>query len=286
MKKKQIYSKLVLIAFGTLLMGIGVKWFYDSSELVTGGFSGISIMLKSVSLKWTETGLPLWLTTLLLNIPLFMVCYKKMGKTYFWMSLFGMICLSVWLLVLPDVQLEKPDLLLASTYGGAISGLGLGLILRNEASTGGVDLLASMLHEIFPGYSIAQIMQVLDGMILLTGAALFGVEKALYALLAVMVTAKLSDFVVEGVHFSKIAYIVSAKHELISEQIMSELKRGVTAFDAQGMYQREHRVMLMCAVPKKELVRLKKIVLNCDANAFIMIVESKEVLGEGFRQNH
>ena len=287
MKLKCNLSEVIsylLIALGTIFMAIGVKNIYDVAQLVTGGFTGISIILKGMTEAYSGAVIPLWFTNFLLNIPLFMVALYMKGMHYLKKSIFGTIFLSVWLYILPDIPLIRNDILLTVIFGGMISGFGIGIVLRAGGTTGGVDLLATLIHYKLPHYSVTQIMQVIDAIIIFLGAYLFGLNRALYAILAVFITVKVSDSVIEGWKYSKAAYIITEKYEMISSEIMERLERGVTALDAVGMYSREEKDVLFCVVSKKEIVKLKDLIYELDKNAFVIITDAREVLGEGFIQ--
>ena len=176
------------------------------------------------------------------------------------------------------------DLLLTALFGGIVSGLGTGIVFLFQATTGGTDMLAALLQRIpmLRHYSIAQIMQVLDAMVVVLGAAVFGIRYALYALIAIYAVAKVSDGFLEGLHFSKQAYVISDHYEEIAQAIMTRMERGVTAMDAVGMYSGQHKKMLFCVVSKKEIVVLREIVAEFDKKAFLIVSDVKEVFGEGF----
>lgn len=276
----------LFIIIGTMLLAFGIINFYDSSGLVTGGFTGISIMIKGMSEPVFGFGIPLWFTNFVLNVPLFIIAGKKRGGKFLRKTFLGSVLLSVWLGVLPELNLVQQDLLLSSVYGGLLSGVGIGLVLLSDATTGGVDLLSTLLHDKWRQYSVVQLMQVIDALIIAAGASVFGVHKALYAILAIYITTRISDFIIEGWKFSKVVYIISGESEKIAGTIMKELERGVTAIEAYGMYSKCEKQMLYCVVSKKELVLLKDIIKAIDLHAFVIVSEAKEVLGEGFSENH
>lgn len=279
-------KEYLFILIGTMLLAFGIINFYDSAGLVTGGFTGISIMIKGMSESLFGFGIPLWFTNLLLNIPLFIIAGKKKGSRFLKKTVLGAVLLSVWLGVLPMMDLVHQDLLLSSVYGGLLSGTGIGLVLLSDATTGGVDLLSTLLHDKWRQYSVVQIIQVIDALIIAMGASVFGMHKALYAILAVFITTRISDFIIEGWKFSKVVYVISAESEKIAATIMTEMERGVTAIEAYGMYSKSEKQMLYCVVSKKELVILKDIIKTIDLHAFVIVSEAKEVLGEGFSENH
>ena len=172
--------------------------------------------------------------------------------------------------------------MLAAVFGGVLCGLGIGLVLSSGATTGGTDMLASVLQRCFPVYSVAQIMFVLDGFIILAGAFLFGIPSALYAVTSVYVTSRLSDAIVVGARYAKSVYIISSKPEAVAQAVFDEVNRGVTGLTGRGMYTGADKLVLFCVVSKKEIVRLKECVYKVDNNAFVIVSEAQEVHGEGF----
>lgn len=276
MKKRPAYVDYLLIVLGSFIIGFAIKNMYDPVSLVTGGVSGISIIVKEV---WD---IPLWLTNTLLNIPLFCVAVKVKGWRFIKKTLVATLALSVSLYLLPETTFLTEDVFLASLFGGLVTGVGTGLVFICHATTGGTDMLAALIQRKMKHYSIAQIMQVLDGLVVLAGATVFGIQYALYALIAIYAVAKVSDGMIEGLKFSKQAFIISEKSGEIAEAIMKEMDRGVTALEAVGMYSGEAKRMLFCVVSKKEMVQLKEIVEAYDPSAFVIVNDAREVVGEGF----
>lgn len=276
MKRRPEYVDYLLIILGSFVIGFAVKNMYDPVSLVTGGVSGIAIIFKQV------LDIPLWVTNTVLNIPLFLAAVKIKGWNFIKRTLVATVALSVSLYVLPEMAFLTEDVFLASLFGGLITGVGTGLVFICHATTGGTDMLAALIQRKMKHYSIAQIMQVLDGLVVLAGASVFGIQYALYALIAIFAVAKISDNMIEGLKFSKQAFIISEKSQEIAECIMKEMERGVTALDAVGMYSGLGRQMLFCVVSKKEIVRLKEIVEEHDSGAFVIVNDVREVVGEGF----
>ncbi len=281
--QKRPWMAWLMIVAGTGLMGVGIKSIYDPISLVTGGFTGISIIVKELSGNVIEGGIPLWLTNLALNIPLFLLALRIKGKRFIGRTAVATVLLSAWLYVLPDIDLVAGDYTLAAVFGGVTNGVGIGMILLAKATTGGTDLVAALIQHKLRHYSIAQIMQVLDGLIVLFGLYLFGVQPALYAIVSIFIVSKLSDALMEGFKFSKAAFIITKHYDQVAKTIMKELNRGVTGLDARGMYSGEEKCMLYCVVSKKEIVELKELVLDIDRDAFVIVTDAREVLGEGFQ---
>ena len=279
--KKPWYMEYLLIIVGTALMATAITSCFDAAGLVTGGFSGISILVKAGTKSLYGNGIPLWVTNLVLNIPVFLLAAKIKGIAFVKKALLGDLSLTVWLAVLPAWKLSG-DFLLVALYGGLLQGVGIGLVFLGGGTTGGTDLLAAIIQNFMRHYSIAQIMQFVDGAVVLVGMYVFGVERALYAIIAVYLVTKVSDGIIEGLKFSKSVYIITEKPDEVSRMVMEDLDRGITGISAKGMYSGQDKLMLFCVVGKKELVHLKEMIDEIDPNAFVIVGDEREVHGEGF----
>ena len=279
--KKPWYMEYLLIIVGTALMATAITSCFDAAGLVTGGFSGISILVKAGTKSLYGNGIPLWVTNLVLNIPVFLLAAKIKGIAFVKKALLGDLSLTVWLAVLPAWTLSG-DFLLVALYGGLLQGVGIGLVFLGGGTTGGTDLLAAIIQNFMRHYSIAQIMQFVDGAVVLVGMYVFGVERALYAIIAVYLVTKVSDGIIEGLKFSKSVYIITEKPDEVSRMVMEDLDRGITGISAKGMYSGQDKLMLFCVVGKKELVHLKEMIDEIDPNAFVIVGDAREVHGEGF----
>ena len=273
---KSPFRDYILILIGASIMGFAIKNIYDPIGLITGGASGVAIILKK------QFGVPLWLTNTAINIPLFAAAAKLKGWSFIKRTLLATVTLSVSLYVIPEMPFLMDDLFLTALFGGLITGAGAGIVFACQATTGGTDMLAAIIRRWLPHYTLAQILQVLDAAIVLIGAGIFGVTYALYALIAIYAVSKVSDGIIEGMKYSKVAYIISDKSEEIAAAILKELERGVTALDARGMYSGNRKDVLFCVVSRKEIAQLKELVVGHDAQAFVIVSDAREVLGEGF----
>ncbi len=277
MNRRTPVMDYILMVVGSFIMGFAIKNIYDPAGLVTGGVSGVAIILKDMA------GIPLWCTNTMLNIPLFLASLKMKGWSFIKRTFLATAALSVSLYVIPEMALmPRDDMLLTALFGGLISGVGTGLVFMAQSTTGGTDMLAALMQKSMPHYSISQIMQVLDAMVVLAGAAVFGIRPALYALIAIYGLARVSDGMLEGLKFSKMVFIISEQCEAIASGIMNEMSRGVTGLDATGMYSQKRRQMIYCVVSKKEISQLKELVREHDKKAFVIVSDVREVLGEGF----
>ena len=174
------------------------------------------------------------------------------------------------------------DYMLAALFGGAFTGIGMALVLKAGATTGGTDMVAAIIQSHMRHYTVVQVMQVLDAAIVILGLYVFGLRPTLYAVVSIFVSTKISDAFLEGFKTSKAAFIITNRYEEVAEQLMDELDRGVTGLHAQGMYTEEKKCVLYCVVSRKEIVRVKEIVNDVDSSAFVIVSDVREVLGEGF----
>lgn len=280
--KKPVGLDYLMIIVETGLMSLAINSVFDAAGMVTGGFSGIAIIIKAWTKNLIEGGIPLWVTNCVLNLPLFVIAWKVRGFSFIKRAILGEISLSVWLAIQPVWNLAGNDLLLSALYGGVIQGVGIGLVFLGGGTTGGTDMMAAIIQKFLKHYSIAQIMQVIDAMVVLVGMYVFGVHKALYAIIAVYLVTKVSDGLIEGLKFSKAAYIITGKPKEISDMIINDLDRGVTGINARGMYSGQDKLMLFCVVNKKEIIMLKEKVDKIDPDAFVIVTDAREVHGEGF----
>ncbi len=278
LNRRPLWVDVILMVVGTGLMGLAIQCIYDPVGLVTGGFTGVAIIAKYL----TKGAVPLWLTNLVLNVPLFFLAALIKGKKFVARTAVATVLLSAWLYVIPLWDLAEGDYVLSAIFGGVISGVGMGMVLLAHATTGGTDMLAALIQHKLRHYTIMQIICVIDGIIVAVGIYSFGVKAALYAIVAIYVTSKVSDTLTEGMKYSKAVFIVSDHYKEISDAIMTQMDRGVTGLNGVGMYSGDEKCMLYCVVSKKEIVVLKEIILNIDNNAFVIVTDAREVVGEGF----
>lgn len=279
---KKIIWKLVKIIFGTLLMAMAVNFVYEPMNMVTGGISGLAIAIKEMTKRYVEGGLPVWLTNISINIPIFLWGYFVKGKKFLGYTFFANICFSLFLMLLPVSPLAQKDYFLAMIIGGGMTGVGLGLVFAAGYSTGGTDLLSSILHKYFKMYSVATILFVLDAIIILTGALIFGIYNTIYAVLAVFSTTWIMDNILSGLKVGKQIWIISESYQKISEGIIEQIDRGVTCLEGKGMYSGDSKKVLLCVVGKRQILPVVQIVRQIDSSAFVIIQDAREVMGEGF----
>lgn len=281
-KRIEAFRKYLIIVVGSFLMALAINLIYEPLGLVTGGLSGLAIVVKDITQIIWKGGVPVWLFTTIVNIPLFIVSVKILGLRTMLNVFIGTVTLIIALFIIPIYDFGFNDMLLSSVVGGAISGVGLGMVFSVSASTGGTDLLATLIHRYKRHISVPFILTFIDGAIILIGALVFGIGNALYAIIAVFISAKVSDGILEGLKFAKMAYIISDEYDKIAKEIMTTLDRGVTGLSSTGMYSNIDRKMLFCVVSKKEIVKITEIAKKIDPKSFVIVNDVREVMGEGF----
>jgi len=275
---KSELKNYLIIMVGITILAIGINVYYSPQHLVTGGISGLAIILDYVF------SIPLWLTNVIVNIPLFIVGIKIKGMDFAKKSIFGAAYVSVALWYTSFIPPVQSDLLISSVFGGLFIGTGVGLVLRSSASTGGTDLLAIIIKHYLKKVPINQIMMCIDGMIILVGLFVFGVEKAMYALISIFIVSKVVNTLVEGVNYSKEVHIISEKSNEIAQELMRHLNRGITSINGKGVYTGKSKDILYIVCSTEELIELQRIVKEVDKEAFIIINDVREVVGRGFTQ--
>ncbi len=280
--EKEVFNRFFRIILGTGLLAFSVKCVYDPCGLVIGGFSGIAIIVRKLTQGIIDGGIPLGITTFLLNVPFFIISWFKMGKAFVKRTVVATFFLSTWLMILPEYSLTEKDYMLTAIAGGFIGGAGIGMVLSVGTTTGGTDMVATLVQQKIPYISVAQLMIAVDGLIVLSSSWLFGVFSIIYAGISLFIQGKVSDALVLGVHFAKSVFIITNNPKEISEIVLEKLNRGITSIEVMGEYTKEKKKMLYCVVSKKEIIKLKQIVNQCDNRAFVIVTEAKEVVGEGF----
>lgn len=282
LNKNEIKNSLLEILetlIGAFIMAIAVSLFLLPNELSSGGFSGIATILYYLF------KLPVGTTIMVLNIPLFVLSTLKIGKRFLVKSLIGTISLSIFIDILAKINPLTNDKILACVYGGILTGLGTALILRAHSSTGGSDLAGNLIKEYKPMARTGNLITLIDGVIVMLNVIfLKKIEIGLYSSITIYLMGKMIDIIFEGIYFTKLVFIISDKSEKISETIRKNVKRGVTGIYGKGLYTNKEKLVLMCALGRKELAELKSKIKEIDPNAFLIITNSREVVGTGFKE--
>ena len=266
------------ILVGAVILAVGMNMFMIPNMLAPGGISGFAVVLYHLF------QLPVGLTIILLNIPLFIVGYLVLGSRVVLQSLLGTVLFSIAVeATAPFLPAATDDLLLASVYGGVVMGVGVGLVFRYRGSTGGTGLLSLILAKA-KGISPGQAMFWGDIVVLASAVFVFGGEAAMYAALALFVSVKVIDAILEGLGLAKSVIIITDQGEKINKRLLYELGRGVTWLEGHGGYTKETREVLLCVVARQQTAQLKGIIHQVDPDAFVIIGNATEVHGEGFKK--
>lgn len=282
--KNRKFIDAIFIVVGTFLLALPVNMIYDPLKMVMGGFGGLSIIIKYV-LEHFGVFAPVWLTNILLNIPVFIVSYFLLGKDFVAKTLFGAVSFAIWLYIIPTKDIVGGDYLLAIAFGGILDGFGIGLVFLTNSTSGGTDMVSAIIHKFLKHYSVPTILMFVDGLIVISGVFALGFRNAMYGILTIYIFTKVSDAMLEGVKFGKMVYIISDHHQAIAQSILVDIDRGVTSISARGMYAGKDKNMLFCVVNKKEIVALKEVIARIDPSAFVIVSDVREVFGEGFGEH-
>lgn len=264
------------ILLGTFLLAASVVWFFDAVGVVVGGVSGIAIIIKATM------DVPMWIINIAFNIPLFIAAYKILDIGMFFRTVLGTVLLTIWLGILPYVNLLTGNLFVDMLAGSVLMGAGLGLIFVSNSSSGGGDLLATLINRKLRHLSIPKIMAVIDIVIVLAGAQVFGVDKIMYSIIGIFVLTRVSDMIIEGPNRAKLLYIISEKKEDVVKYVVETMERGATYIGIEGAFTHKSGKMIMCVVSGKEMVKLKQIIYKLDENAICFVGDIREAFGEGF----
>ncbi|WP_286672865.1 YitT family protein [Anaeromonas gelatinilytica] len=268
------------IAMGTVIMAISLNMFLEPNMIAPGGVSGFGIVIQKV----TNGFLKVYVTNLLINVPLFIIGVVTLGKAFGAKTLYATLTLSFFIRVLPK-NIATTNLLLASIFGGLLIGMGIGMVFKFGGTTGGTDLAGAILHKYIPSLSIAKLMMVIDFMVVVfAGLVDQKLDTALYSTIALYILVKVIDEIMEGLSYSKAFLIISEKPEEIGEAILKEIDRGATILKGKGMYTGLDRDALLCVVNRAVITKLKELIHKLDNRAFVMLTDIHEVLGEGFKK--
>lgn len=267
---------LVPLSVGSLLMALSVNAFLVPLKLAEGGVIGVGILL------FHKFGVPLWVTTLLLNIPILALGVKVKGWNLLWKTLVGVGAFSAALAVTTGVEPVTDQVVLAIVFGGALMGIGLGLVLRSGGTTGGTEVLAIIGHQKF-GLSVGSMVMAVDALVLLTAGLLFSKEAAMWSAITLVISSKVVDLVQEGFYAAKGITIITAEPQEIAHCIMDRVERGCTILPGTGAWTGQPRGVLYVVAQRGELTVIKSIVHSLDPKAFVVVADVHEVLGEGFR---
>lgn len=278
-KMKNIIIEIIGIMLGAAIMAFGVSLFLLPNQLSSGGFSGIATLLYYLF------KLPMGTTILVLNIPVFILSMFKIGKKYFIKSLIGTASLSIFIDFFEKFEPLTNDKVLACIYGGIIIGIGTAIVLKVNGSTGGSEMVSHLINHYNSEIRTGNAIVIIDAIIIALNVIFFkNLEVGLYSAIAIYLMGKMIDIIFEGIYFTKMIVIISSKGEEIAKGIEQNIQRGVTGLYGKGMYTNKDKLILICAAPRRDVGRLKEMVKQIDPHSFIIISNSREVLGEGFKR--
>ncbi|MBQ8159841.1 MAG: YitT family protein [Clostridia bacterium] len=273
------YRKLILeyaqLVTGCFLGGLAYPLFMTPNNIAPGGLTGVATILHHLF------GWPIGMVSLLLNIPLFLLGFKEISGRFVLRSLIAMGLFSLFIDILPFGAMTM-DPLLGTLFGGILLGVGLGLILRSGATTGGTDMMAKLLHRKIQFLSVGAILFGLDCIVIMAAGIFIGANEALYALINIYVSSKIIDYVIIGITANKACYVMSDSWDVISRRILHEMERGATLLRAKGAWSGQERPVIMSVISRTELPQLKQIVMEEDEAAFMIVTDAIEATGEGF----
>ena len=277
-KFKQILKEIIETILGALIMAAGVSLFLLPNQLSSGGIAGVATIFYYL------LNIPMGTVIIAINIPLFLFSMYKVGKMFFLKSTLGTVAMSVFIDLLDKIEPLTNDRFLACIYGGILLGLGTTLLLKAESSTGGSDLISYIAKKYKPTVRSGNIIVIIDIIIIALNVIFFKeIEIGLYSAIAIYIMGKIIDIFFEGINFTKLMIIVSNKSEEIAKQIDQKVARGSTGLYGKGMYTNENKLILMCAAYRKDVARIKIIAKEIDPKSFIVITNSREVVGQGFK---
>ena len=269
---------IVYTVIGSTLFALGFALFLVPNNINTGGVSGLAMILRKL-LGFGSVGA----LTMAINIPLFLLGGAKIGKQFFWGSLIGMVVSSVMIDVFGYIPVSPSETMIGALYGGVLCGAGLGMVFVAGASTGGSDIMVRLLKKKYRNVPIGRISIMFDAtVVLLTGLVFQDISKALYSGIVVFVCGQVIDAVVYRFDYSRVALIISKEHEAVVKAIDRKLERGATYLHGAGSYTKQDMEVVLTVVRKGQLAELKELVMDVDPNAFVIVQEAHQVLGDGF----
>lgn len=277
----EILWESVMVLVGTALFAYGTYYFITPSNIAPGGVSGISIMVNY------GLGVPVGLTSAVINLPLLVIGWRRLGREFLLKTLLSVAAFTIiYDYVLTPLQLPVygGERLMASLFGGVLTGAGLGIVFYFSGSTGGTDVVSKLLHQRFPHIQLGRAMMIVDLVIITASTLVFrSIESALYAIITIFVMSQVIDVVVYSSDKGKLLYIFSEQYEAVTREILEQMDRGVTLLHGEGGFTRSDRRVILCALRTSEYHRVKKIVRRIDPDAFVIVADSSEIMGEGFK---
>lgn len=278
-KNMNFVFDVIIIFIGCLISSLGVNLFLTHAQLLSGGATGIALILEY--LTDFQSGYSLFI----INLPLFLLSYKKLSKDFTLYSAIGMVSLSLSLILTKPFAsyINVNDILLYCIYGGVLCGIGYGLVFLRNGSTGGADIITMLIRKKYSNFNIGAVGFSINLLIVIIGALIFGIPRALYTLISIFIQSLVLEQVLRGFSSKKLMLILTDKEEEVIKYIINDMNRGVTTLPARGEFTDEDKRMLYCLVTSRQMISLKNKILSCDPKAFISILDVSEVKGRGFQ---
>lgn len=282
--KRKLYIKkyayeLFLLIIGCFIMACATSFFLLPNQLSSGGFAGLA------TISYYLLKIPLGTTMFVLNIPLIILGYIRIGKKFLIKTILGISILAIFIDILDKFEALTQDKFLGCIYGGIAMGIGTAIVLKSNSSTGGTDLLSYIIRSYKQNYSTSSLIVGVDSIIIALNVIFFkNIEIGLYSAITIYLMGKMIDIIFEGVNFTKIMFIISDKYEKIAKEIANKIERGSTGIYAKGMYTNEEKMMLLCVGSRNEIAKIKQIAVSIDKKSFIIISNARETWGKGFKK--
>ncbi|AIY83106.1 hypothetical protein BH721_12810 [Clostridium baratii] len=279
LKSKTFILDVILIFLGCIIASLGVNLFLTHAKLLSGGATGIALIFQYL------LAVPAGIVVFIINLPLFFLSYKKLSKSFTLYSAIGMLSLSAALIITKPLAsfVKVDDMLLYCIYGGVLCGIGYGIVFLRNGSTGGTDIITMLIRQKYSNFEIGKLGFIINCIIVIVGAIIFGVPRALYTLLSIFIQGAVLDRVLRGLNSKKLMLIITKESQNIIDFVIEDMNRGVTSIPIEGEYTHMKKKMLYCIVTTSEMLVLKNKVYDIDPKAFITIMDTSEVKGKGFK---
>lgn len=279
LKSKTFILDVILIFLGCIIASLGVNLFLTHAKLLSGGATGIALIFQYL------LAVPAGIVVFIINLPLFFLSYKKLSKSFTLYSAIGMLSLSAALIITKPLAsfVKVDDMLLYCIYGGVLCGIGYGIVFLRNGSTGGTDIITMLIRQKYSNFEIGKLGFIINCIIVIVGALIFGVPRALYTLLSIFIQGAVLDRVLRGLNSKKLMLIITKESQNIIDFVIEDMNRGVTSIPIEGEYTHMKKKMLYCIVTTSEMLVLKNKVYDIDPKAFITIMDTSEVKGKGFK---
>lgn len=277
---KEFSIDTLVFIVASAAFSVGINCFLARNNILNGGFTGIATMLNYLF------EIPIGTAIFIMNVPLLLIAFRKLGVKFVFRTFWVIAISSVIIDLGTFLPVYRNDLLLSSICGGVLSGISLGIIFMRNATTGGVDIIAKLIKIKYPHITLGKSIFILDAIVIIAGGFIYGnFESMLYASVAIFVSAQVLDYIIYGISRGAMIMIISDKNDEIRNVIVNDLNRGVTVLKGQGGYSGQDKNVLLCACYDNQAHKLIKKIKSTDENAFFIVTQSKQILGNGFRNN-